>query len=312
MLYFLLLCFISIIFSGCGKEKTPVEPIAPIVEKPIIKVSSKAMDFGSQEREKEKSLELNVQNTGKANLEITNISITNDAEDNIFYLANKFEKITLASNGKTTIAINFQPLKIVKYTGSITIESNDTDNSTLKITCKGEGVEATLPKIEVSPLTLTFIDVLVEEPYTNSSTVSFEISNTGTAALEITSVTSSNQEVFKLDYTGGSIEIEGKKLVNVIFQPQTLGEFKADISIESNDVSKTITCIGEGVKKAEPKINVTPLELAFIDVVVVEPYSNSRQASFKISNTGTAALEITSVTSSNQELFKLDYRCIRL
>ena len=159
---FMLLGFMLIGVSGCNKKKTnPNEP-NPIVKKPSIKVLPSPINFYNNPIRVEKKLELRIENTGGAKLEIIKVSITNDTEDedSVFYLNEAFEKVSLDSHEKTVIIINFTPLEKIEYTGSVIIESNDSDNSPLTITCSGRGSdEVYIPDSEFKKALLADINI---------------------------------------------------------------------------------------------------------------------------------------------------------
>lgn len=116
------------------------------------------------------------------------------------------------------------------------------------------------PEIVVSPLSLSFSDTEVGEI---SVVKTFEISNTGDAVLNISSITSCSGFQIELDskikkrnrWSGSigsfSINAGSSKTVNVIFSPSVSGSFTGNIEIASDDSDEpliNVAVTGQGLE----------------------------------------------------------------
>lgn len=199
-----------------------------------------------------KSLTFKIKNVGKAQLTGT-VSFSSNA-----YFLGKFssrdlpstsqsqrfeESFSLKENGTTTFTITFIPPKSGTFTTSVTIRSNDPDNSSVRVQLEGEGVA---PEVNVSPTSLRFNDVTINTGR-RSSTVTGEtktitIKNTGDQTLRFT--TESLCSEFTLSRTstrgGSSVEPNASVTVSVTFKPKQVGRYECTLLVKTNDPQEPV------------------------------------------------------------------------
>ncbi len=154
-----------------------------------------------------------------------------------------------------------------------------------------KNVATTTPAISLSSSSLSFGSV-------NTGTTSqktFTVSNTGNAALSISSI-SSSASAFTVSPTSFSVAAGGNQTVTVTFAPSAATSYSGTITINHNASGSptTVSVTGTGVVAPAPAISVSPSPLTFGSITV----GASSQQSLTISNTGTAALSISSITST--------------
>lgn len=174
-------------------------------------------------------------------------------------------------------------------------------------------IDANQPHIEVSPTSLSFGNVVVNE---KSSSLEIVISNTGNAILDISRLTVEGQNIanFSPDLTGGSnplgnppatIPEKGNRLITVTFTPDSMMNFDASLTIKSNDPDSPsifISLNGAGIPKPEPHIEVSPSYHNFENVWL----EDSSTLILTISNNGNADLNIHDLTLTDEENFFCD------
>ena len=154
---------------------------------------------------------------------------------------------------------------------------------------------AAAPKIGVTPSSLSFGSVTVGQ----NSSLALAISNNGSAALTISSITSSNGAFAATSpATPFTVQPGGSTAVTVMFSPTAAGSQSGNLTISSNDPASpqfTVAVSGTGTAAAVPSITTSPSTLAFGSVTVGKPQSQT----LTINNVGTATLSVSSISSSN-------------
>jgi hypothetical protein len=125
---------------------------------------------------------------------------------------------TVASGDTCTIDVTFEPTATGTRNGSVTINDN-ASGSPHNVSLRGTGAGvATAPVAAVSPGTLTFSGQLLG---TTSAAQPVTLSNTGNAALTITSISISG-DFSQTNNCGVSVAASGSCTINVTFTPQLL------------------------------------------------------------------------------------------
>jgi hypothetical protein len=139
----------------------------------------------------------------------------------------------------------------------------------------------------VSPLTVAPTAV------GGSNSANVTVSNTGTAALNISGITSSNPE-FSISPTTASIPVAGNQVFVVTFTPSSLGPKTSDLVFTHDAPGSPTTYIVNGVgASAGPTFAVNPASLSFGSVIPGNPANQT----VTVNNDGlTNPLNISSVT----------------
>lgn len=158
-----------------------------------------------------------------------------------------------------------------------------------------QGNGTATPKIGVTPSSLSFGSVMVGQ----NSSLSLAVSNSGTTALTVNSITSSNG-VFAATSpsTPFAVQPGSSTAVTVRFSPTSTGLQSGNLTISSNDPASpqfTVGVSGTGTALAAPSITTSPSTLAFGSVTVGKPQS----LTLTINNVGTAALSVSSISVNN-------------
>ena len=252
----------------------------------VASLSPTTLSFGNQADSTASAAQtVTLLNTGNATLDITSVTIagTNSGD---FTQTNNCA-VTVAAGASCTLSVTFKPTATGTRTGTVTITDNASPaTQTVSLTGTGTG-----PAVSLSPTSLTFPAQAVG---TSSSAQSVTLSNTGNAALSITSITASGD--FSQTHTCGSSVAAGASCtLSVTFKPTATGSRSGTLTITDNasPATQTVSLTGTGV--AAPTVSLSPTSLTFPAQAVG---SGSSAQSVTLSNTGSATLSITSITVS--------------
>lgn len=155
---------------------------------PRIAVAPAEVDFGEVAVPLKGDFEVFVTNNGKARLD-ADVALS-DGDPLVFQFAPaSFEVLPDES---ATLTVSFTPQTYLDYTGALTVTSNDPDKGTTVIPLSGKGVDAPMPRIEVTPQTVDF--GVVAQGATGIQYL--DIKNIGDAPLTLGTVTQSGSGAF--------------------------------------------------------------------------------------------------------------------
>jgi uncharacterized protein (TIGR03437 family) len=146
------------------------------------------------------------------------------------------------------------------------------------------------PQLSVSASSLPFGNVTVGQ----SSTLSANLNNSGTAALTLGNVSVSGTG-FSLVPLPAAVFIApgGTQAVMVKFAPASAGPASGTLSISSNGGNASVSLSGTGVSAGAPAISVAVTTLDFGRVTT----GQTKDQTFTINNNGNAPLTVTSLTA---------------
>jgi hypothetical protein len=246
---------------------------------PKFSVTPLSLDFGKVRNETSKKDSVTVTNTGTIDLIISSLNSSNT----LYTFTPSTGTITPGSTA--TFYITFSPLVDGLQSGNIYFNHNAKIPQDV-VTVSGTGVS---PKFAVSPINLNFGNLRNETSKKDSVTVT----NTGTIDLIISSLNSSNT-LFTFTPSTGTIAPGSSAKFYVTFSPLVDGFQSGYIYFNHNaKIPKdSIGVTGTGVS---PIFAVSPISLNFGNV----RNDLSKRDSVTVTNTGTADLIISSLTSSN-------------
>jgi subtilisin family serine protease len=137
------------------------------------------------------------------------------------------------------LSVRFTPFEAGDYNGSLKVITNDPDQKILDITMFGKGKAKASPIIRLLNTTVNFGNVV---KIGSRGEQNFQVQNLGQSDLIITEIASSNSN---LTVTPGQATIRpGETLsLKAIFQPKISGDFRATLTIKSNDPNAPLTTI---------------------------------------------------------------------
>jgi len=255
---------------------------------PDINVIPTSLAFGNQPVGATSTAQtVTVQNNGGSTLTVGNLA-TSSAEFVVTFTGGL--PATVGANSSLTFQVRFAPTSPGVKNATITISSNDPDESTVPVACGGTG---TAPDIAVTPVSLAFGNQALN---TLSAPQTVTVSNAGNALLTVNVISSGSAE-FPLNGLPSlpvSLSPGASLSFQVRFLPADLGVRNGTVSIVSSDPdepSRDVTCAGTGVG---PRLTVTPSVISFGTVTL----GTTARRPLVLQNLGNASLVITAVTST--------------
>lgn len=231
--------------SGCVAD---IEP-EPEAEEPPgqITVVPSLLDFGEVNLHEESTQIIGLANTGEGPLRIYDVAFSDDTRRPHWRLSGGLSGELDAGEGiELEVVVRPQDLSDPDVTLIILSDDPETPEISLPLYANVEGT----PDIRLTPETLSFGEVTEGE----SSTMSIEIANDGSADLQIQAVSfTGGGASFNLVVDPTGVEIAPQNadgLVIVEFVPQALGVITDNIVIVSNDPdtpNATVVLTGQGV-----------------------------------------------------------------
>ena len=245
-------------------------------------------------------------NTGNVAYTITSISLagTNLADFGMNYNC-PIGGAGLAANTSCSITLNFRPTAAGTRTTTVNISTTANVNPTPSISLTGTGTQ-----VNLSTTSLTFAPQVVN---TQSATQQVTLTNTGPAALHITTIAliGANAGDFSQTNTcpvGGNLGSGASCRVTLRFRPTGVGVRTATLAITTNDPGTpvaNVTLTGTGIQAA---VSLTP---ASHDFGAVTAKTTSAPFPFTLTNFGTAPLTINNISigGANGNRFNQSNNC---
>ena len=264
----------SIALSGTGLE-------------PVVSLSATSLSFGSVDvGTTSASQAVTLTNTGNAALSVTGIKVTGtDASSFVFV---NTCGTSLAAGANCSIHGHFGPTAKGALTAAITIADN-ASGSPQSIALSGAGLE---PVVSLSASSLSFGSVDVGAA---SASQAVTLTNTGNAALSITGIKVTGTDASSFAFVnscGTSLAAGANCSIHGHFGPSTAGALTAAITIADNASGspQSVALSGTGLA---PAVSLSATSLSFGDQ---EVGTASSSKGVTLTNTGSAALAITSIT----------------
>jgi FtsP/CotA-like multicopper oxidase with cupredoxin domain len=300
-------CTINITFkpSAIGNRSTVLvisssDPVTPVLNVSLsgfgtqsaTAVSSPSLTFPLQLVNTSSAAQtLTLSNTGNVAYTITSIAISGgNTSDYILNYNCPINGAGLAGGGTCNISISFRPTAAGLRSSSVVVTTTANVNPKPVVTLTGTGTQ-----VNLSTPALTFAPQVVG---TQSATQQVTLTNTGPAALGITSIalTGTNPGDFILNSNcpvGGSLASGGSCRVTLRFVPTAVGTRTATVAIRTNDPgtpTANVNLTGTGIQAA---VSLTPTSHNF---GAVTARSTSAPFAFTLTNSGTAPLTINRVS----------------
>lgn len=267
----------SVTLTGTG---TPVPA-------PAVTLAPTSLAFGSVAVGSTSAAQMvTLTNTGTAPLSISSIAASSGfAQTNAC-------GATLAAGASCTISVTFSPAAASAATGTLTVTDNAAGASQA-VTLLGMGTPAPAPSLSLSPSSLAFGSQTVG---TGSMAQAITLSNTGNAAMSIASITAP-AGFTQTSTCGASLAAGASCTVSVSFAPTAVSAYSGNVTVNDNAAGSphAVAVSGSGTAAPAPAVTLSANNLAFGSQNVGVA---SAPQSLTVSNTGTAALMLSSLTVS--------------
>jgi hypothetical protein len=251
----------------------------------LVLLSSNNLAFGDQAvGTTSSSQNLTLTNNQALPLHVSSIATTgNFAQSNTCGSA-------VVAGGNCTASVNFSPTATGNYTGSLTI-TDDAASSPQIVTLSGTGVSSAAPVVSLSPASLSFSPEAI-----GSTSVAqvVTVTNTGTASLNITSISASGDYAEGDTCVGQSVQPLATCAISITFTPSVSGNLAGFITLVDNALNspQPIPLGGSGVYP----ITASPATLSFGTIAVG---GSSRSKTVTVSNHQSQTLNLGFAASGN-------------
>jgi hypothetical protein len=196
---------------------------------------------------------------------------------------------TLAGGASCTINVAFTPSASGARSGTLGLASNATGNPHT-VGLSGSGTLPAAPQVSLAPSSLGFGNISVGS---SSAAQTATLTNTGNAALNITSIATSGDfsETDTCPLSPSTLAAGGSCTISVSFSPTMSGPASGQLSVVDNATGNphSVALTGTGTAPA------VGLSTTFIDFGTVAAGTTSAPAAVTLTNTGTAPLDITNM-----------------
>jgi hypothetical protein len=223
-------------------------------------------------------------NSGSAALTMTSVAIggLNSSQ----FTQTNICPSTLAAGSNCSINVRFAPTAPGTAVASLTI-TDSASGSAQTVSLLGEGVT---PVVLLSPTSLTFP---IQTVGTTSAPQGVTLTNTGSEALALTSITASAGYA-QTNTCGLSVAAGGACSITVTFAPTVTGTQSGNVTVVDNAGSSQMVGLS-GTGTPVPGASLSPASLTF-GSQTVDTTSAAQTAT--LTNTGSGPLTITSVTTT--------------
>ncbi len=207
------------------------------------------ISFGDMKVGTTRDSSLWLKNLGSAALRIVKYSLANP--NNGFVLTDTAAH-TINAKDSVKIKVTFNAFQEISYAGTITITTDEISGNTRMIELSGRGVNS---KLTLTPSGLDFGSVDVGK----TSSKTFVITNTGTAASTIKTFALTGSNEFKLDssYTPFTIAPSGSKTISLTFTVVSVGTADGSLAITAAEGSPLqLPLHGVGLDTAKTSVRV--------------------------------------------------------
>ena len=288
---------VSISDNAAGSPHTITLSGTGVTAAPVVTLNPTSVTFGNQNVGTTSATQtVTLTNTGTIPLTISSITLTGTNASDFAESDNcPITPSTLAVNANCTLSLTFTPSANGARNASVSITDNAA-GSPHTVPLSGTGVTPA-PAVTLNPTSVNFGNQNVG---TTSAAQMVTLTNTGTLALTISSITLSGTNAGDFAQTNtcpispSSLAINASCTISVTFTPSANGARTGNVSISDNagGTPQSVTLNGTGVTPA-PGVGLTPTNLTFGNQNVG---ATSAAQTVTLTNTGTLALTITSIT----------------
>ncbi|WP_161784324.1 choice-of-anchor D domain-containing protein [Aquabacterium sp. NJ1] len=295
--------------SAVGNVSSTLSGTGAPAPAPSASVSTKNLSFGSiVVGASAASQSVTVSNGGTANLSFSAIA-TGTSEFPITG-GTCTTAATVAPGASCTVGIGFKPTAAGARSGSLTITNNGS-GSPLAVALSGTGIAAN-PVAQVSPGSLSFSQTIGVA----SAAQTVAVSNTGTAALTLSSINLSGAAAadYQIDPTstcanGGTVAVNNSCNVKLVFKPSATGSRAATLNVAHNATNSPSMVALNGIGNAAPQgtLTLNQSSMTFASTAI----GGTSQQAVTLGNNGAAPLTLSSmsITGANGADFVVGGDC---
>jgi hypothetical protein len=253
-----------------------------------LSVNPTSIDFGAVSTGQKASSNLVLSNNGATDLTISMLTLTGAN----FTVSGITTPKTISAGQSATVTVTFAPVSTASVTGSVAIVSNDPTNPTFTVPLSGSGSSTAAGQLTAAPASVAFGTIAVG----NSSKQSVVITNSGNAAVKISSVatTGAGYSVSGLS-TPATLNPSASATLTATYTPSAVGNATGSITVVSDASNATLTIPLTGTG-AQAGLSISPSTFNFGSVVD----GQTKSQTFTVTNTGTTWLTMAQIVTTGR------------
>jgi uncharacterized repeat protein (TIGR03803 family) len=233
--------------GGSSLQLGTVFTINPTAAAPDATLSTTSLFFSNQLINTSSPAQIiTVTNSGKANLIFgpNAVALSGDEGTDFEIFSDLCSGTTVAPSATCTVSVTFAPLAAATDNATLTFFDNSV-TSLQAVDLTGIGVLPNSPVVALSPASLSFSSQMAAS---SSTAQTVTLTNTGSAALNISNIFSTSGNFSQTNNCGTSVAAAASCVISVTFTPSTGGSLTGIISIQDNasDSPQGISLSGTG------------------------------------------------------------------
>ncbi len=243
---------------------------------PVVTLNSASLTFPSTTVNTSSAAQtVTVTNTGNAPLTLSNIAAISNA--NQFTQTNNCTAASIPVNGTCTISVTFSPTVVQSATASLVLTDNASP-AQQTVALSGTATAGPTPAVTLAPASLTFPGTQVASTSAPQTSI---LTNSGTAALTISSITAS-AGFSQTNTCPASLAANASCSISVTSTPTAVGPYTGSVSISTNATGspQAIALSGTGAAFNAPTVTLsgTPATLTYGSPILLTANANGAQS----------------------------------
>jgi hypothetical protein len=273
---------------------------------PAVGLSATTLAFGNQMLGTASAAKsVSISNTGTANLVLgTIVTAGPNASE---FVPSKCSGTTLVPGASCAVDVTFTPAALNARNATLSIPSN-ASGSPHGVALSGNGVAAPAPAVTLSPASLAFGNQTVGGSITKPIT----LTNSGSAALGITSIVASGSGFTSAHNCAATLAAAASCTISVTFTPTAAVAYAGTVAVTSAAAGSphTVGLSGTGTAPT-PLVPVATLAPVAVDFGAVTLNTPSATRAVSLSNTGNAPLNLSALNlgGANAAEFSQTHNC---
>lgn len=232
---------------------TPPPPPPPVEDPAEISLDATSLNFGTVLMGQTAQRKVTVSNTGGEALGVNGVSIEG-AGAAAFVQSNNCT--TVAAGASCDVNVTFNASEEGAKNATLKIASDDATNPNVSVALAGVGQLQPMPEIGVSGASVDFGSIEIG----TSADRTITVTNSGTAALNVTDASLANNDAFVIKSTSCDIVAPGASCAIVVTYTAASSASASDtLTIASNDEDEAVVTVALTGKGSEPVSTIFPI-----------------------------------------------------
>ncbi len=297
----------QIAHSG-GTASVTLNGSAADTPKPTLGINTTSLAFGNVVQNQTSAAQRITidNNAGTAPLVLSGLSLSAGAGAANYFLGGTCTATSTINTGASCyIDVSFNPKSIAALNGTLTINSNASNNNAVGVSLTGSGVAVPAPVVTVGPASLAFGNQQINLS-SNSQVVTIQNTGTAAATLGAPAIAGAGMTI-SANTCVTSLAVNSSCTVSIVYTPVAVGANTGSLSITSNAPGSPYSVNLSGTGSATPTPKPTISQTALHTFAATTVGQKTAVFTATVGNSGTASFKLASlgITGSNPSDFSL-------